>query len=43
MDVRQKRKLNDYLDVLFWMETASVDEIKDTLSFASDVTNKSCR
>lgn len=40
MDVRQERKLNDYLEVLFWMETASVDEIKGTLSFASDVTKQ---
>jgi hypothetical protein len=40
MDVRQERKLNDYLELLFCMETASVDEIKGTLSFASDVTKQ---
>lgn len=34
----QQQELSDYLDVLFWLETASVDEIQGALAVAQGVT-----
>lgn len=40
MDERKERELNNYLDLLFWMETASSAEIQGTLAVASGVTKE---
>lgn len=40
MDEHKKRELNDYLDLLFWTETASESEIQGAITVASGITKE---